>query len=549
MSYLELDKQKQILNNKSWSPLEDIPLWLQNIGNQIGKTIGNIPSGLEYGWKNTLALLQARQEEENRKMQENALWELSKRALPPLAIGEAIVQSGFRNPFATPEPKQLPNGNYNEADVWNKIQAQQEQSNITQNPISAGANLSPFLLGGTPAPMIQAGQVALSQIPKVGTALNTAVNLGTMADTSMGITPDYISKGMSAFSRKANLDKFMESAFKSGDSVEDVARKLTYAKVKPDDAIQIASDFASKLNTPSMSNAERMAQFEKGRVKPIEAPVENIIKPNIENVTPKELDDILSRVSGLPEESNIRWAVAHKQNSMGIPVVVAPDILKKFPDLSYYVSKTPTKPIETPPASLGGQVPPVKPVQEIPQGMRESRYFKRVNEQLNNELGDNPLYKQANLANETEKAINFVEKNTDDARKIALGYKNPPNDSLGNSIATAYREKMLQNGDISEYTQTLTNQSLRSTRMGQEIASLKGTVNDNSPTHFVQKVIAQRMENVGSKIPKTTGQPTANASKVTQQIDREVEQLKKIANYKKVDLQAAQSLIDSLICK
>jgi len=38
-----------------------------------------------------------------------------------------------------------------------------------------------------------------------------------------------------------------------------------------------------------------------------------------ERVTAKELEDVLSRVSGLPEEANIRWAVASKQKTMGIP--------------------------------------------------------------------------------------------------------------------------------------------------------------------------------------------------------------------------------------
>lgn len=57
-----------------------------------------------------------------------------------------------------------------------------------------------------------------------------------------------------------------------------------------------------------------------------------------ENVTQQELEDVLTRVSGLPEESNIRWAVAHKQESMGIPVVISPEILSKFPDLAYYAT-------------------------------------------------------------------------------------------------------------------------------------------------------------------------------------------------------------------
>lgn len=35
-----------------------------------------------------------------------------------------------------------------------------------------------------------------------------------------------------------------------------------------------------------------------------------------ERVTPQELNDILARVSGLPDEANIRWAVEHKLSSI-----------------------------------------------------------------------------------------------------------------------------------------------------------------------------------------------------------------------------------------
>ncbi len=48
--------------------------------------------------------------------------------------------------------------------------------------------------GGVSAPMVQAGHAALGAIPKIGTAIQTAANLGTFYDVSAAVSPDYISK-------------------------------------------------------------------------------------------------------------------------------------------------------------------------------------------------------------------------------------------------------------------------------------------------------------------------------------------------------------------
>ena len=85
------------------------------------------------------------------------------------------------------------------------------------------------------------------------------------------------------------------------------------------------------------------------------------------------------------------------------------------------------------------------------------------------------------------------------------------------------------------------------TRAGQEIAALRGVVSDTSPTHFVEQVIAERVNRVGSKLPKGVGTtPISPQLRVAKAVNKEVEQLTKVANSKKVDISEAQKLIDSL---
>lgn len=186
---------------------------------------------------------------------------------------------------------------------------------------------------------------------------------------------------------------------------------------------------------------------------------------------------------------------------------------------------------------------------EIPAGMRESEHFRKVNERLAGELGNNPLYKTVNLTEESAKAIKFVESNPDDALRIALGLKKPPSGILDTSISVAYENKLFNDGDIKGFTDVVNSLTLRRTRSGQEIVALKGVVNDNSPAHFIQKVIQARTEQVGNSLPKIKGEPTASASRVTSKIDKEAQKLKKFLDNKKLDIKSAQALIDELVCK
>ncbi len=198
---------------------------------------------------------------------------------------------------------------------------------------------------------------------------------------------------------------------------------------------------------------------------------------------------------------------------------------------------------------VGGTVPPTRVTSTTPLGegaLRESEHFRKVNERLGGELGDNPLYNQVNLADQAKKAIKFVSENSDDARKITLGYKNPPEGLLDTAISTAYEQRMFDAGDLNEFTKAVNSLSLRKTRAGQEIAALRGVVSDTSPTYFVEQVIAERVNRVGNKLPKGTGVPVTPQLRVARAVGKEVEQLTKVVNSKKVDILEAQKLIDSL---
>src|SRR3990167_6567501 len=125
--------------------------------------------------------------------------------------------------------------------------------------------------------------------------------------------------------------------------------------------------------------------------------------------------------------------------------------------------------------------------------IRKSRAFQRVKERLGNILGEDPLYNKLNLAEDTALAIKFVQERPDSARKIAFGMATPPPGLTETGISIAYSEKMLEDGRLDEFNDAEQSRSLRQTRRGQEIVAEKERVNENSPDHFVQKVIRARL--------------------------------------------------------
>lgn len=195
-----------------------------------------------------------------------------------------------------------------------------------------------------------------------------------------------------------------------------------------------------------------------------------------------------------------------------------------------------------------GIVPPEKPPapSRMPVGegkARESEHFRKMNEAIDGALGDNLLYKTVNRADQTEKALAL---NAEDLRKVSLGLKKPPEDLLDLSASTVYEKTLLNADNIDELTRAVNSSSLRATAEGQNLSMLRGAVSDNSPIRFMKQVIGDRVNQVGSKLPEVAGKTSTPATRLTRAINKEVDQLTKAINAKKVDIVEAQKIIDSL---
>lgn len=180
--------------------------------------------------------------------------------------------------------------------------------------------------------------------------------------------------------------------------------------------------------------------------------------------------------------------------------------------------------------------------------VRKSKAFERVRDQLGaySELDVN--YNRLNLAEDTARAMEFVEQNPKEAKKIALGLMGAPEGVTETAISIALAEKAAAAKDYELQAQVERSRSLRQTRRGQEIVAERGRFNENSPIYFLQQVLQARLDNLGkpSKV-RFLGKkkPSANAqTRISQAADGAKAAVKKHMSAAEM----AQNIIDELTC-
>lgn len=191
------------------------------------------------------------------------------------------------------------------------------------------------------------------------------------------------------------------------------------------------------------------------------------------------------------------------------------------------------------------------------QNKGQSRVFKRLQSE-HSELQGELNYDVKKIKEEEDKATDLILKDKNKAFRIAMGSEESP-DVLSSSVNIVLAEKALEEGNNALFAQLTKNRSLAQSRRGQEIAAEKGSVTDNSTARYVKDLISSRLESVGKKYLTNLSLSTkdgislkkiSNKKHATELIKKEVDKVKiKIKNTKKIDLDEAQKLLDSLICK
>jgi hypothetical protein len=203
------------------------------------------------------------------------------------------------------------------------------------------------------------------------------------------------------------------------------------------------------------------------------------------------------------------------------------------------------------------------PVSQGLNKLKDSKAYTRIVEKLDAQFKDQPQYEKMNIAEDAARALEFIDKNYSDGKKIALGLKAPPEGITDTAISIATAEKALQDGDYELYSQLERSRSLRQTRRGQEIVAERGRVNENSPAYYLDQVAERRIQQAFQKsslldgvsikeafIGKSEPKKASEAKKLfNDYVQKEAKKIKETISPEEIKISRAQEIIDLLTCK
>lgn len=191
---------------------------------------------------------------------------------------------------------------------------------------------------------------------------------------------------------------------------------------------------------------------------------------------------------------------------------------------------------------------------------KASRVYERLQAE-DQSLTDDVKYKEINMRSDAEKAVKLVADDKQRAYRIAMGAEDAPDGQTATSINIALAEQAREEGNSDLYARLTVQRSLEQTRRGQEINAEKGSVTDNSTARYVKDLIQLRLDKLGStnnleklgvkQLKKGPGETKKSKTALgVEKIDNEVKKIKEgIKSAKELDIQEAQSFLDSLACK
>ncbi len=204
---------------------------------------------------------------------------------------------------------------------------------------------------------------------------------------------------------------------------------------------------------------------------------------------------------------------------------------------------------------------PVQPDAKTPVGTgkaKPSRFAQRIQEQM---LSDDPAryefdektgkYNTLNLEEDAVRAVEYLEKSPEEAVAVSLGIIEPPKGQTANAVGVATALKAKDEGNYTLYAELINSVSLRSTRMGQEIVSLRGHFNNDSAENYVKRAIDGKMRALAGNLAtgaEIGGKKLGYKEKVMKMVDKETTKLKERLAKDQVKIRKAQDIIDALRC-
>ena len=194
--------------------------------------------------------------------------------------------------------------------------------------------------------------------------------------------------------------------------------------------------------------------------------------------------------------------------------------------------------------------------------LKESKAYQRLVDHLEvndpetfNKVKDDPklLYNAVNQKYDFENAAKIVEEDPQKAYRIAKQYENAPTGQRWESVNIVLADRALKEKNYAMWKDLEQSRSLAQTRAGQGIVAERGRFSDNSPHHFVQQVLDERLTRLGKTVTDTIDmskdQIKSAKTKAVAKIDQQVKKAIDFTSKQKKTIDFAQKFLDNITCK
>lgn len=185
---------------------------------------------------------------------------------------------------------------------------------------------------------------------------------------------------------------------------------------------------------------------------------------------------------------------------------------------------------------------------------KPSKLYERVKETLGDEYASQEKkYNVLDLEKQAEQVTSLIESDPERSARIAYGLEEAPQGMTRNAMSVGLAEVARSKGDWKTAAKLWTKTSLRSTRYGQEIVSLRGNLTETNPLNYVKRVLGGRLDAIAKNYKSLlegldVAENATPQQKAVAVIKKKTEQLKEQLMKRKKDFKTAQSIIDALRC-
>lgn len=293
-----------------------------------------------------------------------------------------------------------------------------------------------------------------------------------------------------------------------------------------------------------MINLER-GGYSKGQVGAIMGKV--IENNNTGRFTPKEISDVASEM--LPDNPQKSTAIIKDNpNFQGRQSTIPTTEASKLPQEASTEQSVGTS-LEQPSTGIPSPFTPTEMRPTEQSGSFSSMVFARMKNE-HPELQGEATYNPIKLQEDAQRAVSLIESDKQKAYRVAMGAEKSM-DVTQTAVSIALSEKALRDGNTTLASTLIRKRSLDQTRRGQEIVSERGSITDNSTSKYIKELLATRLDILGNEYLsdiKTKIRGTSLKSKAMEKLDGEVAKATKSIKGKELDIKAAQSLLDNLVC-